>query len=624
MRNPTSASALQPLSVATRHTEWSKRHSRIAVGAMMSILLVGTNNTFAQSAADASANAPTFRIVKSRILVRANAGLDETSLDEILRAHGGRRLRTLKGINVHVVEIPSSANEMAVTRALRANPNIKFAEPDVLLDPTITVNDPEFPKQWHLPKIAAPFAWDGSLGAGVTIAILDSGVDSTHPDITAQIVPGWNTFENNSNSADVTGHGTIVASVAAGAGNNGIGVASVAYGSKIMPIRVTDAAGTAYTSTIASGLTWAADHGARISNISFQGASASATVLSAAQYMRSKGGVVIGSSGNSGALEAYPATDYMTVVGATDSLDAVASFSSYGAFVDVAAPGVSIYSAARGGMYINSSGTSVSSPIVAGIYGLVIAAKPTLAPTQFDSALFSTAQDLGTAGKDDKAGWGRVNAEAAVAKAKQMSAADTFAPEVFISSPGASSKLSGTIAVAVAATDDTAVVRTDLYVNNQLFASETLAPYSFALDTTKFADGATTLQAKAADGAGNVGASTAITVNIANDTVAPVATIQSPIDGSKVGGTVSVSASATDDKLVKQVSLVIDGREVAIAYGSSTSASVSYSWPTGSTTTTTRGKAKPTTSTTTAHTVAVTATDGAGNSATKSVTVYTQ
>ena len=130
-------------------------------------------------------------------------------------------------------------------------------------------------------------------------------MDSTHPDLTAQIVPGWNTFENTSNSADVTGHGTIVASVAAAAGNNGIGVASVAYGSKIMPIRVTDAAGTAYTSTIASGLTWAADHGARVANVRFQGASASATVSSAAQYMRSKGGVVA-SSGNSGASRPTP------------------------------------------------------------------------------------------------------------------------------------------------------------------------------------------------------------------------------------------------------------------------------------------------------------------------------
>ena len=175
-------------------------------------------------------------------------------------------------------------------------------------------------------------------------------------------------------------------------------------------------------------------------------------------------------------------------------------------------------------------------PIVAGIYGLVIAAEPTLAPAQFDSALFSTATDLGTAGKDDKAGWGRVSADAAVAKAKQMSATDTFAPEVFISSPGASSKLTGTIQITVAATDDTAVVRTDIYVNNKLFASETLAPFSFALDTTKFPAGATTLQAKAADGASNVGTSTSITVNVANDMVAPVAAIQSPLDGSKVGG----------------------------------------------------------------------------------------
>ena len=140
-----------------------------------------------------------------------------------------------------------------------------------------------------LRKINAPTAWDTSTGAGITIAILDTGVDGTHPDLAAQMVPGWNSFDNNGNTSDVLGHGTAVAGVAAAASSNGVGIAGVAGGARIMPIRISDSAGYAYWSTAAQGLTWAADHGAQVANISFEGMAASSTMQAAAELLPFQG-----------------------------------------------------------------------------------------------------------------------------------------------------------------------------------------------------------------------------------------------------------------------------------------------------------------------------------------------
>src|SRR5258706_2554765 len=253
-----------------------------------------------QGAAPTPQSSADTRIVKGRILVAPKAGLSIAQLDRILAGHGGKRKQHLTAINVHVIELPATANEMAVVKALKSNPNIKFAEPDGVLLPRLYVNEPYYSQEWHLPKISATSAWDTRTGGGVTSAILDTGTDPTHPDLIAQVVPGWNTYDNNNNSADVYGHGTATAGTAAAAGNNSVGVSGVAFGSKIMPIRITGTAGYGYYSTMASGITWAADHGARVASISFLGVTASSTVLSAAQYMRSKGGVVVAPAGNTG------------------------------------------------------------------------------------------------------------------------------------------------------------------------------------------------------------------------------------------------------------------------------------------------------------------------------------
>src|SRR5690349_545428 len=204
------------------------------------------------------------RYVKGRLLVQPRAGLEPRELDEILRPHGGRRAGVISPINVHIIELPPEADERAVARALARHPHVKFAELDLAVPPALTPNDPDYGQAWHLPKIGAPGAWDYAVGSGVTIAILDSGVDPTHPDLAGSLVPGFNFFDNNTDTHDVFGHGTKVAGAAAMMGNNLVGGTGVAFRSRIMPIRVTDTSGTGFFSAMASGLTWAADNGARV------------------------------------------------------------------------------------------------------------------------------------------------------------------------------------------------------------------------------------------------------------------------------------------------------------------------------------------------------------------------
>src|SRR5262249_46069930 len=140
------------------------------------------------------------------------------------------------------------------------------------------------------------------------------GINASHPDLAARMVPGWNFYDNNANTTDVHGHGTAVAGGAAATLNNGVGVAAVAGAARLMPVRIADANAYAYWSTVAQGVTSAADNGARIANISYVGVAGSASVQSAANYMKSKGGLVIAAAGNNGIEETIAPTSSMIVV----------------------------------------------------------------------------------------------------------------------------------------------------------------------------------------------------------------------------------------------------------------------------------------------------------------------
>src|SRR5689334_10880976 len=554
---------------------------------------------------------------KGRILVQPNAGLPDDDLAKILKTHGSKSLGKINGLDVHVVELPENANEKAVANMLAHNPHFKFAEVDAVVAPSATTNDPlAASSEWQLPKINAATAWNTSTGAGITVAVLDSGVQSNHPDLQANLVPGWNVYNNNSNTNDVNGHGTAVAGAIAAVGNNGIGDVGVAYHARIMPIRMTDASCNTTLSIVANALTWAADHGADVANISYSNLYKSSTVISAATYLRNKGGETVVSANNGGINEGTANTPSMIVVSATDQNNALASFSSWGPMVDLAAPGVQVGTTLWNSGYGWGTGTSFATPIVAGTVALVMSANPSLTPSQIENALFSTATNLGAAGYDIYFGYGLVNAAGAVAAAVNTTTPppDTTPPSVAITSP-LSGAVSGIVPVSVSAADNIGVVKVELYVGGSLLASDSSSPWSFSWDTTKTADGTYALCAKAYDGAGNATASQTVNVTVSNatqtiaptaDTTPPVVRITSPRSGSKVkGSNVTISASGTDNVGVTSMSLYVDG----VLKATGNASSLSYAWST-------RSVASG------AHVISVTAKDAAGNAstATESVT----
>ncbi len=554
---------------------------------------------------------------RGRILIESRAGLSNDDLEKVLKVHGGKR-RKIGQSNLHVVDLPPGVSEEAVVEQLKRNPAFKFVELDRRVKSTLAVTDPYVGSEWHLSKIGATSAWDTTQGAGVTIAILDSGVDGTHPDLVPNLVPGYNVYGNNTDTSDVCGHGTAVAGSAAARTNNGVGVAGVAGQAKIMPIRIAyldTASGScyAYSSTIASGITYAADHGARIANVSYGPLAGIAAIQSAAQYMKSKGGLVFVSAGNNGVDENITPSTTLIAVSATDSADAKASWSSYGAFVSLAAPGAGIWTTSKGGIYQGWNGTSFASPVAAGVAALMMAAAPSLDGAQIEQALFASAVPLGATGRDPYFGYGRVDAAAGVKAAQaKVTVADTQAPTAAITSPAASSSVSGIVAVAVNATDNVGVDRVELKVNGTVIGVDSASPFSFSWNSAGAPNGMSTLVATAFDKAGNATASSPVAVNVANaappvvkDTTPPVVKIDNPVAGS-VSGTVSVSVHASDNSGaagIKQ-SLYIDNALVA----NGTGGSLAYTWRTRRTSTGT-------------HSVTVVAKDAAGNSSTATVSV---
>ena len=516
---------------------------------------------------------------KGRLLIAPRAGLAAGELENALKPHSGKSRIHLKKLNVHIVELPEDADEVEVMRELKKDNRLKYVELDMAITHDAVVSDPSFSSSWALSKIQTPLAWDSVNGSGVTIAILDTGVDNTHPDLSPNMVSGWNVYDNNADTSDVYGHGTMVAGTAAMVANNGVGSAGVAWGSKIMPVRISAPDGSvAYWSTVAQGIYWAADHGAKVVNISYGGVSESSTVQSAAQYLRNKGGVAVVSAGNTGGILGYAASDTMLVAAATDNNDQRASWSSFGSYVDISAPGVGIYTTLRGGGYGNVSGTSFSSPIVAATAALMFSANNSLSPADIDQILKSTAFDLGIVGYDNYYGAGRVDAAKAVVAAQSIiktANLDTMAPAIVITSP-VGSKVSGVVPINVNYSDNVGVTRAELYVNGQKFATDDSAPFAFAWDTTTLADGIYTLIAYAYDAAGNTGVSPTVSVNIGSDIIAPVISSFNLVDGMTVSNKQTIQVKATDNQSVAKIVLSIDGKQVAVTYGST----LNYSWNT--------------------------------------------
>jgi serine protease len=287
-------------------------------------------------------------------------------------------------------------------------------------------------QQWDFAKIRVADAWQKSTGAGVTVAVIDTGVDASHPDLAGQVLPGIDLVAGTSGiSTDPNGHGTHVSGTIAAATGNGVGISGIAAGAKILPIRVLGADGSGYMSDTATGIVYAADHGANVVNMSLGATAQLTAVTNAIAYASSKGVVVVAAAGNSresGSPVSYPGADPGVIaVAATDSTDAIAGYSNQGSYVDVAAPGSSILSTVpeANGSYAFFWGTSMASPHVAAVAALLKGYNNALTPDQIEQAIETSAVDLGPAGKDTDFGYGRIDAAAALAAVSTTTAPTT-------------------------------------------------------------------------------------------------------------------------------------------------------------------------------------------------------
>ncbi len=467
------------------------------------------------------------RHLTGRLIIQTKAGVDaERVLEEARRRVRAPRMkmRHMRGARLGVIDVAPAALEK-IEAVLAADPRVKFVERDRIVPPARIANDTAYPGQYHLQAIGAPAAWDIAIGsADAPIAILDSGVDASHPDLAARVLPGRNVYDDNDDTRDVSGHGTLVAGVVAAVTNNGAGVSGVTWLNPILPVRITDLDGNASYATIAEGLVWASDRGARVANVSYAVFGARA-VSAAAEYFVRHGGLVFAAGGNDGLEHADAANDWVVSVAATDRGDTRADFSSYGAYIDLAAPGVDVVSTARGGGYAAVSGTSIASPIAAGAAALVFAANPSLAPITAEDLLKGNSIDLGSPGYDPYHGWGLVDAGSAVAAAALLSvtgahAPDTHAPRVALRVSRARRGIaSGVVFVRVHARDDVAVTRVALAVNGSEVAvreGPSVRGFRYVWDTTAVTNGRYELIATASDASGNEASSLPVTVVVRN------------------------------------------------------------------------------------------------------------
>jgi thermitase len=292
-------------------------------------------------------------------------------METLHRRVGGRVVQTIPQIGVLVVLVHAGGVPGAVS-VYASDPATEFAEPDSVAQAFVIPDDPYFGSQWGLYKVEAPAAWDSTTGSNtIRIAVLDTGISTSHPDLAGKVVSSRN-FTDDPTADDNNGHGTHVAGIASAVTNNAVGIAGTDWNARLMNGKVLNQSGSGYYSWIASGITWAADNGAQVINLSLGGNSPSSTLQAAVDYAWSRGVLLACAAGNDGlTTPSYPAYYANCIaVGATTQSDSRASFSNYGTWVDVGAPGVGILSTVPGG-YASWSGTPMATPHVAGLAGLL-------------------------------------------------------------------------------------------------------------------------------------------------------------------------------------------------------------------------------------------------------------
>jgi len=297
----------------------------------------------------------------------------------------------------------------------------KYIEPHYMYVTNEAPNDALYADyQWNLPATRTESGWKlAEQGEEVIVAVVDTGVDLDHPDLKNKLVEGYNVYTEGSDADDDVGHGTHVAGIIAAEINNYEGIAGMAPHTRIMPVKVLDSTGAGSTYAVAQGIIWAADHGAKVINLSLGNYAEAQFLHDAIQYAYDRDVVLVAATGNDHTESpGYPAAyDEVLAVGATDSSGQLAQFSNYGTYVDVAAPGVSIASTYPGNQYAALSGTSMASPHVAALAAMIRSVNPSLSNEEVMDLIRSTCDDLGESGHDIYFGYGQIDVARALSAA---------------------------------------------------------------------------------------------------------------------------------------------------------------------------------------------------------------
>lgn len=379
--------------------------------------------------------------------------LNDLSFSDVLQRYGITSVRQpfhniedkrLK--NVVRVEFSNYSDVDQILKSLNGRSDIEYAEKAPLLKKTLTPNDPSFnaSTQWGLYQINAPTAWNVSTGSSsVVVAIVDDAVEITHPDLSPVIWTNTGEIPNNGIDDDGNGyiddvngfdvadsdndpnpdspvssydHGTHVAGIAGAASNNNIGVASIGYGISLMAVKSTTSA-SAVTHGY-EGVVYAVESGADVINMSWGGSGSSTTYQNIMSWAYGQGVVLIAAAGNDNVSSTFYPAGYNNVisVASTTTGDAKSGFSNYGSWIDISAPGSAIYSTVPNGGYAYKQGTSMASPMVAGLAGLMLSLNPGLTPADIETCILTTADNIDAANPSyiGDLGAGRINAQAAM------------------------------------------------------------------------------------------------------------------------------------------------------------------------------------------------------------------
>ncbi|HEU5424190.1 MAG TPA: S8 family serine peptidase, partial [Nitrolancea sp.] len=344
-------------------------------------------------------------------------------LDGLLDAAGALAApRALGQPGVYQVLVADQARALA---SLRGNPFVRYAEPDgvlALAQGVARTQDQDSngsDNHWGLDRIGAAEARQSDTGAGVTVAVLDTGVSASHPELAGRVLPGYDFVDGRPGAADDAGHGTYVAGII-GAATQSDGAGGVAPGVTILPVKILNQSGVGSTANFVAGINYAVAQGARVINISAGGIDDSQALEDALRNAEAHGAVVVAATGNDGVdAVSYPAAvTSVLAVSASDQSDTVPGFATYGAYVDLAAPGVDIastwWSAAGGNGRTVASGTSAAAPFVSGAAALLLGARPGLDPAGVRQLLEESAVDIEQPGIDARSGFGRLDAALAM------------------------------------------------------------------------------------------------------------------------------------------------------------------------------------------------------------------